>query len=101
MTNPPKAARPEGPMSTLDAIYHRRSVRNYLPQSIDRAVVRALLDAAVRAPTAMDEEPWLFAVIQDKNLLDRLSAIPDVRVRHADRHHRLWRGHVDSCGREC
>jgi nitroreductase len=88
-------------MSTLDAIYHRRSVRNYLPQSIDRAVVRALLDAAVRAPTAMDEEPWLFAVIQDKNLLDRLSAIPDVRVRHADRHHRLWRGHVDSCGREC
>jgi nitroreductase len=73
MTNPPKATEAEGPMSVLDAIYHRRSVRNYLPQSIDLALVRSLLDAAVHAPTAMDEEPWSFAVIQDKNLLDRLS----------------------------
>jgi len=60
-------------MSALAAIYQRRSVRDYAPGKIDQTVIRSLLDAAVHAPTAMHEEPWAFAVIQDKKLLDRLS----------------------------
>ena len=60
-------------MSAMDAIYHRRSVRDYVPGKIDQPVIRSLLDAAVHAPNAMHEEPWSFAVIQDKKLLDRLS----------------------------
>jgi nitroreductase len=81
MTIPTKAAHPEGPMSVLDAIYHRRSVRNYLPQAIEPVVVRSLLDAAVHAPTAMHEEAWSFAVIQSKSLLDRLSDSAKEMVR--------------------
>jgi nitroreductase len=81
VTNPPKAAKPEVSMSVLDAIYHRRSVRNFMPRPIERAVVRSLLDAAVHAPTAMHEEPWSFAVIQDRNLLNRLSESVKERVR--------------------
>ena len=81
MTNPQKAAKPEVPMSAMDAIYHRRSVRNYTPRTIDQAVIRTLLDAAVHAPTAMHEEPWSFAVIQDKNLLNRLSDSTKERLR--------------------
>jgi nitroreductase len=73
MTKPPKVAQPEVSMSVMDAIYRRRSVRDYTLQTIDQAVIRTLLDAAVHAPTAMHEEPWSFAVIQDKNLLNRLS----------------------------
>jgi nitroreductase len=83
VTNPPKAAKPEVSMSVLDAIYHRRSVRNYMPRAIEQAVVRSLLDAAVHAPTAMHEEPWSFAVIQDKNLLDRLSEAQGSDSQHA------------------
>lgn len=64
---------PEPSMSVLDAIYNRRAIRDYLPQKVDQEVIRSLLDAAIQAPTAMDEEPWAFAVIQNKNLLDRLS----------------------------
>ena len=81
MTKPPKAAKPAATMSAMDAIYHRRAVRHYAPQTIDQAVIRALLDAAVHAPTAMHEEPWSFAVIQDKNLLNRLSDSAKERVR--------------------
>jgi nitroreductase len=73
MNNQQKTAKPEASISTLDAIFHRRAVRDYAPQTIEKAVIRALLDAAVHAPTAMKEEPWSFAVIQDKNLLRRLS----------------------------
>jgi nitroreductase len=73
MTNPQKAPTPEVSMSAMDAIYYRRSVRDYAPQKIDQAVIRTLLDAAVHAPTAVHEEPWAFAVIQDKAILNRLS----------------------------
>jgi nitroreductase len=81
MTNPPKAAQPENSMSVMDAIYQRRSVRNYTPGTIDKAAIRTLLDAAVHAPTAMHEEAWSFAVIQDRNLLNRLSESAKEMVR--------------------
>ena len=91
MKNRQKAAKPEVPMSVMDAIYHRRAVRNYIPRTIARAVIRKLLDAAVHAPTAMHEEPWSFAVIQDKALLSRLSDSAKERVRSeaqgSDSHH--------------
>ena len=73
MNNPKKSTTTEVSMSAMDAIYHRRSVRDYTPGKMDQSVIRSLLDAAVHAPTAMQEEPWSFAVIQDKKLLDRLS----------------------------
>jgi nitroreductase len=57
----------------MDAIYHRRAVREYAPEKINEAVIRKLLDAAVHAPTAIHEEPWAFAIIQDQALLKRLS----------------------------
>ena len=81
MSEHPKAAKPEVAMSVMEAIYHRRSVRNYAPRAIGQAEIRALLDAAVHAPTAMHEEPWSFAVIQDRNLLNRLSESAKERVR--------------------
>lgn len=68
-----KILNPEVSMSTLDAIHQRRSVRDYTPEKIDQATIRALLDAAVHAPTAVHEEPWAFAVIQNKDTLNRLS----------------------------
>jgi nitroreductase len=61
------------PMSIMDAIYHRRSVRAYSSQKLDRAAILPLLDAAVRAPTAMHGEPWAFAILQDTEALTRVS----------------------------
>ena len=61
------------PLSALDAIFMRRSVRAYTAQSLDEPTVRALLDAAVQAPTAMHTEPWAFVVIQDRATLKRIS----------------------------
>jgi nitroreductase len=57
----------------LSAIYARRAVRAYEAVQPDEALVRALLDAAVQAPTARHLEPWGFVVVQDKALLKRYS----------------------------
>lgn len=64
---------PNEPISIMDAIYQRRSVRDYTSVKLSEATIHVLLYAAVQAPTAMHEQPWAFAVIQDRNLLDRLS----------------------------
>jgi len=60
-------------MSVMDAIAARRSVRSYGPERLDRTTVCRLLEAAVRAPTAVHAEPWAFAIVQDVDTLRRLS----------------------------
>jgi nitroreductase len=63
------AAHLERPLSALDVIFMRRSVRSYERQRLDESTIRALLDAAVQAPTALHMEPWAFVVIQDGGTL--------------------------------
>lgn len=60
-------------MNINEAIIGRRSVRDYTPKKVEGADIRLLLEAAVHAPTAIHEEPWVFIVLQDKQLLNRLS----------------------------
>ncbi|MGE5088997.1 MAG: nitroreductase family protein [Candidatus Levyibacteriota bacterium] len=78
-------------MTLQEAIDRRRSVRAYRPGSLDRSAIDALLQAAVRAPTAMHAEPWAFVVIQDRDALRRLSDrakplfVDEVRRAHLDR----------------
>jgi nitroreductase len=75
----------ERPLSGLDVIYTRRSIRSYTGQTIDPSTIRALIDAAVQAPTAVHEEPWVFVVIQDAAMLKRCS----------DRAKASWAAHAD------
>jgi len=63
----------ERPLTALDVIFSRRSVRAYSGERLDHDTVRALLDAAVQAPTAMHAEPWAFVVVQDADALKRYS----------------------------
>ena len=87
----PKEQRQE--MGVFEAILARRSVRSYTPQVVDRSIVDRLLEAAVRAPTAMHEEPWAFVVVQDEQILQQLSErakplfVEEVRHRNAQGAH--------------
>jgi nitroreductase len=65
--------KPKADMSLMDAIYKRCSVRSYSPERLDKDTIHTLLAAAVRAPTAVHAEPWVFAIIQDTSTLKRLS----------------------------
>src|SRR5688572_15535265 len=63
----------ERPLTALDVIYGRRSVRSYARKPLDASTIRALLDAAVQAPTAVLEQPWLFVVVEDPRVLAYIS----------------------------
>jgi len=58
-------------MDIIDAIYHRRSVRDYKPDAVSRELIDALVAAAVHAPSAMNLQPWAFIVIEGRDALSR------------------------------
>jgi len=60
-------------MEIREAIYTRRSIRAYQNKPVDRALIEQCIEAAVQAPTAMNAQPWSFAVIQDAAVLKDLS----------------------------
>lgn len=63
----------EAAVSLMDAIYKRSSMRSYTPQKLAKNAVKTLLEAAVRAPTAIHAEPWQFVINQDRDTLKRIS----------------------------
>jgi nitroreductase len=80
--------------SLVDVIFERRSVRSYKPDKIDRATLSSLLASAVRAPTAMHEEPWAFVIVQDTSLLKRLSDRAKEMLAEEAHHHADRGGHA-------
>lgn len=57
----------------LSAIADRRSIRGYEPQQISKEQLDALLLAAVQSPSAHNEQPWHFSVVQNAELLNKIS----------------------------
>ncbi len=66
--------------AVFDAIYQRRATRSYTKQPVPKEHIRTLLDAAIQAPSAMNRQPWAFVVIQDRNLLTRISDAAKKRI---------------------
>ncbi len=51
-------------MEFQQVVEQRRAVRQYLPATIEKSVIEGLLRTAVQAPSAMNQQPWAFAVIR-------------------------------------
>lgn len=60
-------------MDVNEAIYGRRSTREFTRDAPDDETIRRLIDAAAHAPNASNEQPWAFTVVRDQDLLDRIS----------------------------
>ncbi|MDE2343420.1 MAG: nitroreductase family protein, partial [Betaproteobacteria bacterium] len=61
--------------TVFQIILARHSVRSYAPRPVTESEIQTLLEAAVRAPTALHQEPWAFVVIQDPAWLKRISDV--------------------------
>jgi nitroreductase len=51
-------------MPVLEAIAGRKSVRGFLPDPVSRETLRAILDAAARAPSGTNTQPWKVYVVE-------------------------------------
>jgi nitroreductase len=59
-------------MDTLEAILTRRSVRKYADKPVPDEIVKQLLQAAMAAPSAANEQPWQFIVVREHKTLDQI-----------------------------
>lgn len=74
------------PSSALALFARQRACRDFAPEGVSDDVVEAVLDAATRAPSAQNLQPWVFVVVRDA---ERRAAVWEVGLR-------LW----DAGGRE-
>lgn len=58
----------------MDIITSRRSIRKYTSEPVSEETITELLKAAMSAPSARNEQPWQFVVIDDRRVLE---AIPE------------------------
>ena len=60
-------------MDLMTAIYSRRAVRQYKNEPLSQATLRELIDAAIQAPSAVNEQPWIFSIVRDGAVLRHIS----------------------------
>ena len=57
----------------MSLIRERRSIRSYAEKNLEDEKISMLIEAALRAPSSRDLQPWEFIVVTDRDLLDKLS----------------------------
>ena len=64
----------------LDLILARRSIRQYTTEPVSEEDTRALLDAAMAAPSASNRKPWHFITVTDRPTLNALAHVKKAAI---------------------
>ncbi len=59
-------------MDATDLLLTRRSIRKYTKEAVSDEAITMLLEAAMAAPSAGNQQPWHFVVIRDREILDEI-----------------------------
>ena len=57
----------------MDIINKRRSIRKFIDKPVESEKIEKLLIAAMQAPSAKNQRPWEFIVVNNRKILDELS----------------------------
>ncbi len=86
-------------MNIDQVISGRRAVREYTLQAVDQDSIRYLIDCAVKAPSAVNQQPWAFTVVRDQILLDTISRQAKqhmLSTMQGNRHAAHFQSHLES-----
>ena len=67
----------------LQLIRNRRSIRQFKKEQVKDEEIQAIMEAAIYAPNAMNQQKWHFAVIQNKEMLTRITSIIKGNMLHS------------------
>ncbi|MDR1453128.1 MAG: nitroreductase family protein [Candidatus Margulisbacteria bacterium] len=56
-------------------IFQRVSTRKFTEQKVSQEQIKKLLAAAMQAPSAYNQQPWEFLIIENKDLLQKFTGI--------------------------
>jgi len=65
-------------MELMNVLQNRRAVREYTDAPVEGALIERLICAAILAPSAMNLQPWAFAVLLGRDRIDQLAE----RIKH-------------------
>ena len=57
----------------LDAIYQRRSIREYSDEEVLIDQLREIIKAGTWAPSGLNNQPWRFVTIQDQTIINQMA----------------------------
>lgn len=65
----------------MEIINKRRSIRSYSNQKVESEKIELIIRAAMQAPSARNQQPWHFVVIQNREVLDQIvNALPNASM---------------------
>ena len=62
-------------MDIFEIIKTRRSIRKFTEEPVPDKIVDRIIEAASWAPSGLNNQPWKFAIIRDKELKTKMSAL--------------------------
>lgn len=62
-------------MDFIEVISTQRSIRRFLPDPVSDDLIRQVLEAAIRAPSGGNRQPWRFIVVRDREIKKKLGAL--------------------------
>lgn len=62
-------------MDSLELLLSRRSIRRYKQVPVEKQTMLTLIRAGMAAPSAFNQQPWEFVIIQDKTLLGKVATL--------------------------
>ena len=57
----------------LNAIYRRRSIREFTDKEVTREKLHEIVKAAIWAPSGLNNQPWRFVIIKDQGIKEQLA----------------------------
>jgi len=62
-------------LDILDIIMSRRSVRKFSPDPVSDELVDRILEAGRWAPSGLNNQPWRFAVVRDREMIKEIATL--------------------------
>jgi nitroreductase len=59
----------------MDAIYSQRQITRYRRDPVSREDIEKIIDAAIRAPSGGNTQPWHFIAITDRDLIEKIGGL--------------------------
>lgn len=66
---------PEPEIGLFEAMRSQRAIRSFTRQPIERETIGRIVEAATRAPSGGNSQPWAFIVVDDRELISKLAEV--------------------------
>ncbi len=64
-------------MDAMQAILTRKSVRHFTDERVQEEHIEQILHAGTRAPSGKANEPWRFAVVESKEVIEQMATLSE------------------------